>query len=232
MSQPTTTAELLPKKLYPAELVILPFFWLAPLSLLVLGGAIAWDFTDLDGEYELDVGDKRYYWYLSPFILAHLGTLTYRYQRRRALVDHLGLKPSTFQQWGERLDVPAGRPIRAWVAVQLLGSVVLVVAPSAAWLVFLAVVLPNAVVGPLLVWFDLRSVRQVSHVEWGWPRHFHVLFAAIPIASMIYLLQRQEHVAYAALIEAWNAPPDERTADLDSPSRLERWADRVHQVLP
>ena len=94
---------------------------------------------------------------------------------------------------------------------------------------FLLLIMLNLVVGPLLVWWDLRRILRVESVEWGRTRYLLVLCAALPLGSLFYLVQRPEHLYYAMLCDIWTVDPDELQIDEAEKVRLEAFSDTVHE---
>lgn len=234
---PETSAAFLPTKVLVAEVLLLPFFWLAPLLLLGLGGAMALDARDVN-EYGVEVGDGRYVAYFLSCQLGHLGSLLYRrYWRRKAVRARLGLADSAATALvHERF--PTGHGVRAWFVVQVLavGGLfalalvgVLEATPDAVALLAFAPYALNLVVGPALAFRDGRRVAAHERVSWGAIRYLHVAVAALPFGIATHLVQRDEHAFYATMI-------DVRDDDLSSvpagQSRLARLSDALDDALP
>lgn len=228
---PETTRDLTPTRLYIAEIIAIPVFLLAPLTLLLLGGGMALDYKQLKQNYNIDFPDKRYLYYLMPFVLGHLGSLVYRTGRRQMIAHSRGFtQQSGLQRRFQNQYNGQSRLISAWGIIQFLMLLLTLVAPkqyldpvaTATALVFLA----NIVIGPILAGLDQRTVTATKHVEWIWTRYLLVLLSALPLGILVYLIHRMDHLYYAMLIEHWDAPADEFELDNGEKSRLERFADQ------
>lgn len=222
---PDGSSDLLPTYLYLPEVVMLPFFWLVPLNLLVLGGAVYLDARSLK-RYAVEPAGAQWHWYLSPAVLAHLGTICYRIQRRRWILKARGISVSAFQRQLEAADPPTSR-VLGLLCVGQLALVGLFVVGSP---LFIPGAVLNAVLTPPLVWRDLGRVRAFDGVEWGWPRYLHVVASAVPPLLFVYSLQRYEHLAYAMVVRLWTVDPESVAVDRADLSRLERFAEWLGQI--
>lgn len=218
--RPAGSNDLLPSRLYPAEVLMLPFFWLAPLNLLVLGGAVRLDARTLD-RYGVDPEGPRWLWYVLLFAFAHLGTISYRFTRRLWILEELEISPSAFDRRMEAANPPTSRALGLLYGLQFAVVGLLVV--GSPW--FLPGVLLNAVLAPPLVWHDLGRVRDFDGVEWGWPRYLHVVASAVPPFLFVYSLQRYEHLTYAMVVRLWTVDPESIAVDHADRSRLERFGE-------
>lgn len=239
--RPDATSDLVPSRLlYVAEFVMLPFFWLAPLALLVLGGTMAYDIRRtgdrLEERYDCaDAFDSTTYLYcLLPFVSAHLGTVAYRAVRLQKFRGARGFSASAFSRQVDRLNPSSIRIVGAAFGLQLLGLVALLF-PVGGLDTLYAVGLLSFVVGllvaPLAVWYDLRSVRRIEHVDWGWPRYLHVLFGWLPGSTLLYFLCRNQQVYLAALIDVWTVDPAAIEPAPTEKSRTERFSDWLDERL-
>lgn len=214
---PTGSSELLPSRLYPAEILMLPFFWLAPLNLLVLGGAVRLDGHTLE-RYGVDSTGSRWTRYALIFVFAHLGTICYRFTRRLWILEALEISPTAFERQLEAADPPTSRTLGLLYGLQFALVALLVV--GSPW--FLPGLLLNAVLAPPLVWHDLGRVRAFDGVSWGWPRYLHVVASAVPPLLFVYSLQRYEHLTYAMVVRLWTVDPESIAVDRAELSRIER----------
>lgn len=217
---PTGSNDLLPTRLYPAELVMMPFFWLLPLNLVLLGGAIYLDRRTL-ARFGVEPEDGRWRWYLLAALFAHLGTALYRFQRRACILEALGVSRVAFGRQLEAAEPPTSKALGGSLALQfLLVGFVLV---GNQWM--LAGLFLNAVLAPPLVWWDLRRVRSFEGVAWGWPRYLHVVASAVPPLLFIYAVQRYEHIAYAMVVRLWTVDPESVAVERSELSRVERFGE-------
>jgi len=236
VATPETSSELLPRKLYLAEILLLPFFWFAPLLLLALGGLMAKDAGRLSDEFGVELGDLRYLWYLSTFTLGHIGSVAYRAYRRRQLLKNRGIESSAATRLLKEEYNSQNLVLVGWFVLQILLFVVLAALTASLSAVidlvaatFLLTVALNLLVGPVLVWWDLRRILRVDSVEWGWTRYLLILSAALPLGSVFYLVQRLEHLHYALLCDIWTMDPDELQIEEAEKTRLETFSDRMNE---
>ena len=236
---PTSSRELLPRKLYLAEILLLPFFWFAPLLLAVLGGLMAKDAGDLKGTYGVEFGDLRYALYLAPFTIGHIGSLAYRGYRRRTLIRSRGIELSAAKRLLREEYNSRNLVLVGWFIGQILFVGLLVALPRSLPAVIdlvagavLLILVANLVVGPALVWWDLRRILRVDSVEWGWTRYLLVLVATLPLGSAFYLAQRLEHLHYAMLCDIWTTDPETLQLDDAEKTRTEALADRLNERFP
>ncbi|MEY7848928.1 hypothetical protein AB7C87_06940 [Natrarchaeobius sp. A-rgal3] len=231
-NQPTSTADLRPRTLLTvAEVVMIPFFWLAPLSLVVLGGAMALDLSrsrDRFEEYGLEspFDSTSYLLCAIPFVIAQLGTLVYRIVRVNKMRSSLGISQSGFNRCVSRRNPSSGRVVGVVFGFQLLSVAVLLFHPIGDWLLLIGLL-----AAPFAVWYDLRSVRALEYVDWGWPWILHVLLGWLPGATFVYLIKRQQQVQLAALVDVWTTDPVTLEPDPDEMTRSERFADWLDQRL-
>lgn len=218
--RPTGSNDLLPSRLYPTEFLVLPFFWLAPLNLLVLGGAVRLDGHTLE-RYGVDSEDSRWVWYVLLFAFAHLGTVGYRFKRRLWVLEALEISPTAFERQLEAADPPTSRALGLLYGLQF--ALVGLFFFGSPW--FLPGALLNAVLAPPLVWRDLGRVRDFDGVEWGWPRFLHVVAGAVPPLLFVYSLQRYEHLTYATVVRLWTVDPESIAVDRSDLSRLEQFGE-------
>lgn len=230
---PARTGDLLPRKLYVAEVVMLPLFWLAPAMVLVVGGAIVLDARSLREQYDIEPDTPRWLWVVAPFVLSHLGSLGYKMTRRNGIRKDLGLSPSEFAHLLDRLDAPNGYGVRGLFVLQLVcvGAVLAIPDPSPAiaWTI-VGLFAFTLVVGPFAVWLDQRQVRAIDEVGWGWPRLLHPPVALLPFGVFVYLVQRQEHLSYALFIRVWDADLSSLEVPDEEQSALHRIADRIDSI--
>lgn len=236
---PTTCRDLLPRKLYLAEILLLPFFWFAPLLLLGLGGMMAKDAGELNDTYGVELGDLRYLLYLATFTIGHIGSLSYRSYRRRQLIKSRGVEISAASRLLKEEYNSKNLVLVGWFIGQILLFVLLAALPSRLSGVidlvagtFLLVIAVNFIVGPLLVWWDLRRILRVESVEWGWTRYLLLLSAALPLGSVFYLAQRLEHLHYAMLCDIWTTDPNALQIDDAEKTRMETFSDRMSDRFP
>ncbi|MCU4802517.1 hypothetical protein OB920_19315 [Halobacteria archaeon HArc-gm2] len=235
---PETSADLLPKRLYLAEVLLIPFFWLGPLLALVLGGVMALDVQRLHRRYGVEYGDIRYAFYLCPLAIGHVGSLAYRTQRRQQLLESRGFEPSVLSRTLKRRGTNQNYVLAGWFCLQLATVLALVVVPGEMATVVdvfaVATVLAfavNLVVGPVLVWWDVRSLLEIETVSWGWTRYLHVLVSAFPFGIFVYLVQRLAHVQCAVIVELWDEDPAEFRVPESEKGRLERLNDRIQAIF-
>lgn len=230
---PSRSGDLLPRKLYVAEVLMLPLFWLAPAMALVIGGVITLDVRWLRDAYDVEPDSPVAIWFLAPFMLGHLGSLGYRASRRNAVRKHLGLSPSEHAHLLDRLDAPTASHLLGLLGIQLLCIVALFVVPdptpAIAWTI-VGLFAFTLIVGPFAVWLDQRTVREIDEVGWGWPRYLHLPAALLPFGVFVYVVQRHEHVAYALFVRIWDADLSTLEVPESELSTLERLADRLDDV--
>lgn len=218
---PPSSGDLLARPLHGPEVTTLLLSYLG-LPFLLWG--IRSDVRSL-ADRDIDIGEWRWIAYLSTLLAPPIGTLlAYRLTYRRWLVaDHAGLAPSTARaRTNGRL--PRGWLLRGWAIVGLLpflatfGYVtlapIIVATPTAAGIeqtttllaaAFLAVTVPNLLLGPVLVWDDQRRLLAGTRVEWTGRRYAHILFSAFSaLFLVVYLVQRREHAYYAVVADAWS----------------------------
>lgn len=226
-SRPANSAELLPKRLYVAEVLMLPLFWLAPMLLLVLGGTMASDAGKLNERYDIEFSDSRYLMYLVTFTLGHLGSGMYRVYRRNQILEEIGLSAAAASRQLNDYENYTNRVFGLWFLVQFIVLAGAFLAPESTLgtLAFLYL-LANVVIGPLVVWFDLRRVRSTNHVSWGWTRILHIAAAAVPLTFIYYIIQRDDHFHYALAIDVWDTDPEELAVAADEKTKAEKFADR------
>lgn len=235
---PETSADLLPKRLYIAEILMIPFFWLGPLLALVLGGVMALDVKELNRKYGVEFGDIRYVFYFVPFAVGHLGSLAYRTQRRQQIIESRGFESSALSRTLKQRGINQNYALAGWFFLQLGAFIALVVVPAekAAVVDFLAAVtlvlfLVNVIVGPVLVWWDLRAVREIETVSWGWTRYLHISVSAFPYGMFVYLVQRMAHVQCAVIVELWDEDPEEHRIPESEKGTLEKVNDRIEAAF-
>ncbi|QLG60238.1 hypothetical protein [Halorarum salinum] len=235
---PATSGDLTPVGTLPLmELLLLPFFWLAPVMVLGLGYAMKTDGAHLRGEYDVDLPDTRYLFYLLPFTLSHLAGFVWRVQRRNWLVEARGFDRSAFTRAKDEHDRGRSRGLVALAVVgQILGIALLVVVPESK--VYGPVVDAGAVlfllswgVAPLLVGYDALRLPRVPRVDWGGSRYVYVAAAFVPLLPLVYLLKRDDHVWCATLVEHWDLDPAEFNLSEGEKSSLERFADWSSEVF-
>jgi hypothetical protein len=227
---PERVDDLLPKRLYLAEVLTLPVFWFAPLMLVVFAWLMSSDYQRLVREYGVEFS-SRYLYYFTPFVLGTLGSLAYRGARRQQVRKHIGFGPGEFDRLKRDLGIPKGRPVRAWfllLVVLLVGAILL--PESVVGRAFGYVLLANVVVGPLVSATDLYRLQGVDALEWGPVRFVHPFVAALPLGILVYMVQRDEHVEYSALVVGWTVHPDEYAVPEAEQSLQERLAARLDDV--
>lgn len=232
---PSDTSDLLPGKLYVAELVMLPLFWLAPAMLAVVGGATYFDVHELEDEYGVEFGDSRYLWYVAPSVSSYLGSMGYKLNRLKAVRQHLGLSASEMGHLVGRLDAPKGYGVRILALLQMLLLVLFVLVPADLPIVLLLVAGAfglTLLASPPAVWFDLRRVRQIEEIGWGWPGYLHVICSVVPFVVFVYALQRQQHLQYAVLVRVWDADLSEFSVPDEELSTLAKLGDRLDELAP
>lgn len=229
---PTRSGDLLPRKLYVAEVAMLPLLWLAPAMALVIGGAVLLDVRWLRDAYDVELDSPVFLWFLAPFMVGHIGSLGYRASRRNAVRKHLGLSPSEHAHLLDRLDAPKAYSMLGLLGIQLACVVALFVVPdptpAIAWTI-VALFAFTLIVGPFAVWLDQRTIREIDEVGWGWLRYLHLPVALLPFGVFVYLVQRHEHVAYALFIRIWDADLSTLEVPDEDLSTLQRIADRLDE---
>lgn len=219
------------------ELLLVPFFWLAPAMALGLGYAMKTDSSHLRDEYGVDPPDSRFLFYLLPFTLSHLAGLVWRVQRRNWLVKARGFDQSAFVRAKEAHDRFRSRKLVALVTVgQILGLVLVIVVPVADPYQPLfdggvALLLLSWIAAPVAVGYDALRVPRIAHVDWGRSRYVYVFAAFVPLLTLIYLVKRDDHVLCATLVEHWDADPAEFNLPEREKSSIERFADWSNDVF-
>lgn len=235
---PETSVDLLPKRLHIAEVLMIPFFWFGPMLALVLGGAMALDVKELNRRYGVEFSNMRYVFYFIPFAVGHLGSLSYRTQRRQQIFKSRGFEPSVLSRMLKQRGINQNYALAGWFFLQLGAFIALVVVPAEKTAVvdFLAAVtlvlfLVNVIVGPVLVWWDLRTVREIETVSWGRTRYLHIFASAFPFGMFVYLVQRMAHVQCAVIVELWDEDPDEHRIPESEKGTLEKMNDRIEAAF-
>lgn len=214
---PESADELLPKRVYLAELLAIPVFFLSPAMLLIVGLGMLYDQKQLKERFRIKFGDERVLSYVLVFFLGHLGSFVYRAQRRRWIVEERGLPLVGFKQKLSEEVTVKNWLVAGWFLLQLGSFILVVVVPigvadavmESIALVFVLSIGANVVVGPVLSWYDCRKVREIPEVEWGYTRLLLFVVSALPFGILLYLTQRMDHVEYAALVRFWDADPEE-----------------------
>lgn len=186
----------------------------------MLGGAVYLDGSALD-RYDVDPDGSRWPWYLAPFAIAHLGTVCYRFQRRRWLLERLEISTPAFHRRLEASDPPTSPAVGILLVLQFA----LVVSFVGGSRLFVPGVLLNVAIAPPLVWRDLAKVRTFHGVAWGWTGYLHPIASALPPMLLIYAIQRYEHLTYAMIVRLWDADPEDVAVDPSELSRLERFSE-------
>lgn len=236
---PETSRELLPTGLYKVEILLLPLFWLAPVMVLGLGGMMARDAGTLNEKFNAELSDVRYLLYLSPFTLSHASGFAYRAFRRKEILTSRGFEPSAASRLLKEEYHSTNYSLVGWLVLQVIVFIGLLIVPSSAETLLgaigVALVLVwglNLVVGPVLIWLDLRRIRSVESVEWGWTRYLHIMIGAVPFMIFFYLVQRIEHLYYAMLVDIWETPAEELHIEDTDKTRMERLGDRMDELSP
>lgn len=219
------------------ELLLLPFFWLAPVMALGLGYAMSGDSSHLKTEYDVELPDIRYLFYLLPFTLSHLGGLVWRVQRRNWIAGRRGFEQSAFSRAKQAHE--RGRIRRLVLGVvlgQLLGLVLLAFVPDGASYARLVdagavVFLASWAASPFVIGYDALRITRTPHVDWGRSRFAYVPATLVPLVPLVYLVKRDDHVWCATLVEHWRANPAEFNIDEEGKSSIERFADWSNDVF-
>lgn len=235
---PQNSADLMPSKLYLMEVLLLPVFWLAPALVAGLGWMMSRDAGKLNEQYGVKIGDMRYLLYLAPITIGHFGSLGYRGFRRQQITKELGLEPSAASRLLKQDYNSSNYALVGWFVLQILVVIVLVALPMSAEVLIditaftaLAVFGLNVIVGPALIWWDLRRIQSVESVEWGCSRYLHILLGTFPFAMLVYLVQRMEHLYYSMLVDVWETPVEELQIEEEEKTRLERFSDSVNETF-
>lgn len=236
--KPSGSGDLLPTQLYVVELLLLPFFWFAPLLLVGLGGAMALDLRSLSDRLDLEVGVAQYALCLAPIAVGYLASVGYRTRRRRLVQRAAGLSPAAAKRQWKQFDAPRGLAVKGVFLGRLVLGILIVVGLfvvppdlSVVLLALLGLELLLVLATPPLVSLDLRDVREVDGVSWGWPGYVHLATSTLPLGLFVYLLQRQDHLNYALAIEVWDVPEAELAVDESEKSPLESLSERIESAL-
>lgn len=233
-SPPESDRELLPKRVYIGEWIAIPFFVIAPLLLLFIGGGIWSSDKRFKKKYGFAPLKRRLGVYASVFMLGHLGSLfVYRTQRRYAIIDRLGFPRSGFQRTFTEEESISSRVIGLWAVLPLLlfVSSFIVPYPSLAYsLVSLglwSVVVLNVLVAPVLVWYDVSKVKKHEYVDWGATWILFIFISMAPLGLLVYLAQRNDRLWYAAVAKHWETPIEEFEIPEEEKTRFEKLGDRL-----
>lgn len=202
----SSPADLHPRSIRRAELLLLPLFWFGLLLAVILWKLIVRDKDTIreqvDGEWPPG-GGRSIPIYIMAWLFGLLAFPIYRLQRLTLFRQAFDLdEGDALDDYYEAFDVSRGWPVRIWAAVQLLTFIGLVVVPTGSVLVEITavVLLANLVVGPVLVLYDLYRLGQTD-VSWGWTRWLFVPASALFPFLFLYLLHRMEHVQYRFVYE-------------------------------